>query len=438
MTLEPVFLWLFPLAGGLALMLIATAVVRETRRAPSPGKCILILGTGPLAREIVGAIASHPDDSYCIVGVVAERLDNELRLPNMPVVGTLDELQDIISRLKPGRIIVALNERRQQLPVHQLMEARVSRRILVEDGEEFYERLAGKLAIESLKPSNVIFSRDFRPSVLTLTMARCLSVAAAATGLIVLAPVLVLIAVMIKLDSRGPVLFVQERAGLGGTRFDLFKFRTMHPQKPKRSEWVRDNRDCITRVGKWLRKYRLDELPQFINILQGDMNLVGPRPHPASNIDLFTLVSRNTPSCGEQIPYYSLRSMVRPGITGWAQVRYRYANDLDEEIEKLRYDLHYIKHFSIGLDLRILVDTVKIVIRGHETEESDEKRNDAPGANEYQWCSNESFATDDSPRLGIVAAMSLQANGRSRAFGSARDDERWAMKEATLRQGRIR
>src|SRR5207244_708155 len=142
-----------------------------------------------------------------------------------------------------------------------------------------------------------------------------------------------------ELDSRGPGFFVQDRVGLGGKRFRMIKFRTMHPVTGTASEWVRDNGHRITRVGRWLRKFRLDELPQLVNILRGDMNLVGPRPHPVSNLALFVVMLRNAPECGERIPYYSLRSTVRPGLTGWAQVRYRYANDLEEEIEKMRYDL---------------------------------------------------------------------------------------------------
>jgi len=156
----------------------------------------------------------------------------------------------------------------------------------------------------------------------------------------------------------------------------------MHPAPGKTSEWVRDNGERITRVGRWLRKFRLDELPQFVNILRGDMNLVGPRPHPASNFELLVLVSRNAPEHGEAIPYYSLRSLVRPGVTGWAQVRYRYANDLEEEIEKMRYDLYYIKHQSLWLDLRILFDTAKIVLAGSRSgsDEADHTISTSKGA----------------------------------------------------------
>jgi lipopolysaccharide/colanic/teichoic acid biosynthesis glycosyltransferase len=171
---------------------------------------------------------------------------------------------------------------------------------------------------------------------------------------VVLAPLFAVIAVIIKLDSPGPVLFVQDRIGWRGRRFPLFKFRTMRPSSEPRSEWARDNEHRVTRIGRWLRKYRLDELPQLINVVRGELNLVGPRPHPVCNFELFA----------RGIPFYSLRSVVRPGLTGWAQVRQGYANGLEEETEKMRFDLYYIKHMSVWLDLRILSRTIPMVLFG--------------------------------------------------------------------------
>lgn len=325
---------------------------------------VLILGTNGLSQELIEAIDARPHCGYAIVGVVDEGGAVEAPAFHHPLSGSLEDLHRILDELQPDRVIVALAERRQRLPVYQLVEVRARRGVVVEDAEDVYERLERKLAIESLRPSNVIFSKGFRPSGLALAVARGISLLVAAVGLIGFAPLLGLIALAIKIDSRGPVLFLHDRVGMGGRRFKLLKFRTMHPAVGPRSEWVRDNGDRITRVGRWLRKFRLDELPQFVNVLRGDMNLVGPRPHPASNFELFLLVSRNAPECGAQIPYYSLRWMVRPGITGWAQVRYHYANGLDQELEKLRYDLYYIKHFSLRLDLRILAETIKTVFLG--------------------------------------------------------------------------
>jgi lipopolysaccharide/colanic/teichoic acid biosynthesis glycosyltransferase len=171
---------------------------------------------------------------------------------------------------------------------------------------------------------------------------------------VLLAPLLIAIGLLIKFDSRGPTFFVQERIGRNGIPFNLIKFRTMHPADNRPSEWVQDNEGRITRVGKWLRRFRLDELPQLINVLRGEMNLIGPRPHPTSNQRTFV----------ERIAYYGLRSMVRPGVTGWAQIRYGYANNLEEETEKMRYDLYYIKNQTVWLDIRILVETMLTMLMG--------------------------------------------------------------------------
>ena len=323
----------------------------------------LILGASPLARALVDEINARPRGRYLVIGVVGEETPPRAGAFDCPVLGVLDDLPRVIAAYRPQRIVIALGERRSRLPVDRLVEARTRDRILVEQGTDVYEWLTGKLAIESLTPSNVIFSRDFRPMRITQLATRAISVVAAVVGLALCLPLFAVVAVAVKLDSRGPVMFTQDRVGLGGRRFRLFKFRSMR-DTAARSEWAADNGDRITRVGRVLRKYRLDELPQLWNVLRGDMNLVGPRPHPVSNFEMFVLVSRNTPMHGTQIPYYSMRSSVRPGITGWAQVRYKYANGLGEEIEKLRYDLYYIKHYSLLLDLRILFETVRVILGG--------------------------------------------------------------------------
>jgi lipopolysaccharide/colanic/teichoic acid biosynthesis glycosyltransferase len=234
-----------------------------------------------------------------------------------------------------------------------LLMARVGG-VIVEDGTECLERLTRKIAIEALTPGALIASRDFRKTRLDLACGRAVSLVTSLAALIALAPLLAIVAAAIKLDSTGPVLFIHDRAGLRGRRIRLIKFRTMRPAAGPTSEWERDNGDRITRVGWWLRKYRVDELPQLINVLRGDLNLVGPRPHPISNVPLFS----------QHIPFYAIRSLVRPGLTGWAQVRQGYANGLEEETEKMRYDLYYIKHMSMGLDLQILLETIRTVVAG--------------------------------------------------------------------------
>jgi exopolysaccharide biosynthesis polyprenyl glycosylphosphotransferase len=321
---------------------------------------VLIVGSGPLARTLIDEIDARPHFGYRIVGVVDDRpVPGEPPL-RYPFLGPLQYLVTIAEEARADRIIVAMSERRGRMPMDQLLEAE-ARGISVEDGLRTYENLTKKLAIETLTPSMVIFSGGFTETRPQATLRRLVSLGAAAAGLVVTAPLTALIALAIKLDSPGPVLFVHDRVGLRGRHFKLLKFRTMLPPQGTTSQWVLDNEDRITRVGWWLRRFRLDELPQFVNILRGDMNLVGPRPHPVSNSPLFA----------ERIPYYVLRTAVRPGVTGWAQIRYGYANNLGEETEKMRYDLYYIEHVSFWFDVRILCDTVKIVLFGRGSQAAD-------------------------------------------------------------------
>lgn len=333
---------------------------------PCPKKRTLVVGTGPFVAELLGDIKQRPDLGYNIIGLVGDKEYARQNHPMYRCLGSLDALQDIIATMGPDHIIVALDGQKQHLYSHALVQAKICKNITVEDGRKTYERITGEIPLEEISAGGVIFSSDFEPSKFSLGLARFFSFVFAAIGLAVVWPILLLVALATRLDSKGGVFFVQERVGLRGKPFKLLKFRTMHPPRGKVSEWAGDNSDRITRVGRYLRKFRLDELPQLINVLLGHMNLVGPRPHPVSNLRMLYLVSRNTPDSGAQIPYYSLRTMVRPGITGWAQVRYRYANNIDEEIEKLRFDLYYVKHYSLWLDLQILFETIKVVITGSE------------------------------------------------------------------------
>lgn len=317
------------------------------RRRRGAARRVLILGDGPLAWQIGEAIEQQPHCGYVVVGVVADPTG----------------LPDIIEGRRPDHIVVAFADLRAGLPLSPLLESR-TRGVLVEDAAAMYERLTGKLALESLRPSSLIFAPDFQMPRTHLVLSRLLSLLVSIVGMILLAPVFALIGLLIKLDSRGTVFFVQERVGLFGRSFKLIKFRTMHPASRPCSEWQGDNHDRITRVGKRLRRFRLDELPQLVNVLRGDMNLVGPRPHPVTNLGLMTLVARNLSVSGMAIPYYSMRCQIRPGITGWAQVRYGYADSLEEEMEKIRYDFYYLKHMSFWLDLRILFETVRRVFSG--------------------------------------------------------------------------
>ena len=332
---------------------------------------VLILGAGPMAARLIEEIEALEPSRYAVLGVV----DNQEPDPHSPLagrwLGTCDELGEIVARVRPSRIVVAIENRRDRLPLQSLLESRISG-IDVDDAIELYERITGKMAIEALRPSTLILSKGFRNHGAAEMAARLVSVVAAVIGLALFAPLLALIALLVKLDSAGPVLFIQQRAGRYGRPFGLLKFRTMHPSAEPPSEWVLDNIHRITRVGRYLRRFRLDELPQLLNVLRGEMNLIGPRPHPVSNHATFM----------EHIAYYGLRSTVRPGVTGWAQVRYGYANNLEEETEKMRYDLYYIKNRSPWLDCRILFATIGIILFGQG---ASQVRHPAPMGRDLSW-----------------------------------------------------
>ena len=330
---------------------------------------VLLFGSGPLAPALVTEIRAHPESGLALVGALEEETAARPLPLHCPVLGSIASLSELVRTVRPDRILVALSAERGPIPAQELLECR-THGIVIEKDVDAYERITGKLAIEALTPTTLLFAPGFRRYRLGLALARGLNFAVSLAALVAFAPLFVLIALAVKLDSKGPVYFVQQRLGQHGRPFNLIKFRTMRPTHRHQSEWARDNTDRITRVGGWLRRFRLDELPQLINVLRGEMSLVGPRPHPVTNGRLFL----------QQIPHYSLRSMVPPGVTGWAQVRYGYANGLEEETEKMRYDLYYIKHMSLWFDLRILLETAKAVIRGPDAEHS---RREQPWPSDY-------------------------------------------------------
>ena len=334
----------------LGLLAIAPLLAGDVRRRLFVRR-VLILGSGPMASTLIDTIESSPQACCVVLGIVDDAPPRGAEAARW--VGPSHRLTEIVERLRPSCIILAVSDRREHLPLMSLLETRV-RGTAVEDGLEFYEQLTGKMAIEALTPGALILGKGFRNHQLAQRTARAMSVVVAGIGLVAVAPLLALVALAIKLDSRGPVFFVQQRSGKDARPFPLLKLRTMHECADRRSEWEHDNLDRITRVGRWLRRFRVDELPQLINVLRGDMNLIGPRPHPTRNHAIFL----------DRIAYYGLRSSVPPGITGWAQVRYGYANNLEEETEKMRYDLYYIKHRSLWLDCRIAVATAGMVLLG--------------------------------------------------------------------------
>jgi exopolysaccharide biosynthesis polyprenyl glycosylphosphotransferase len=333
-----------------AVITVRATVYALAKREPFVER-VVIVGRGALAVDLAEQIRTRADLAMTLLGFVG---DPAVAPQAGPHLGGYPEIGDVVRRSRPHRLLVAMPDRRGNLPVAALLACRF-RGLAIEDGTTAFERMMRRLPVESLTPSALIFGDGFRISRTQQALQRLLSVTVAAFGLVVAAPVMAIIAILVKLESPGPVFFVQERIGRGGRPFRLLKFRTMRPEEPARDGvWARDNASRVTRLGAVLRRYRIDEVPQFVNILRGEMSLVGPRPEMAGNVATF----------GAVIPFYHLRHEVRPGLTGWAQVRAGYSMSTEEVTRKLCYDLYYLKHMSVAFDLRIVFDTVKFVLSG--------------------------------------------------------------------------
>lgn len=320
------------------------------------GERVLIVGTGNPAIELARAVVENKSLGYRVVGFVTE--DKSLvgqSLVNPTVIGMVDELKEIVDRERVDRVVVALSDRRGHLPVEQLLKLRLQGRVKIEEGTTLYERVMGKIGVDMLRPSWIIFSGGSKRSRFWFFIRRVLNMTAAAIGLVLTSPIWVLTAIAIKLESPGPVFYKQERVGKNGRTFMVIKFRSMREDAEKDGPvWASAKDNRITRVGNFIRKVRIDELPQLINVLRGEMSLVGPRPERPFFVEQLT----------QQIPFYSQRHLVEPGLTGWAQVKYDYGASVEDALQKLQFDLYYIKNASLFFDLWIVFQTIKIVLFG--------------------------------------------------------------------------
>jgi sugar transferase (PEP-CTERM system associated) len=315
---------------------------------------VLFVGTGETARKVARQILDQHDFAYRIIGFIDDdpsRVGE--RIVNPAIVGTPADIDRLIAQGHVDRIVVGLSDRRGKLPVEELLRAKMAG-VRVEDATTTYERVTGKILIDDLRPSWLIFSDGFRVSRLTRLMKRTIDLTLSLLMAIVSLPLMILTALLIWLDDGAPVLYRQERVGENGRTFVLSKFRSMRKDAEEggRPIWARDGDDRVTRVGGFIRQSRLDELPQLWNVVRGDMSFVGPRPERPFFVEQLS----------REIPFYQQRHAVKPGLTGWAQVKYRYGSSLEDATEKLRYDLYYIKHLSVIFDLTIVFDTVKVVL----------------------------------------------------------------------------
>lgn len=316
---------------------------------------ILIFGSGQAARS-VGQTLKASDPHAQIVGYLPGPNEENSCIPSAEILEMRGSLTETARQLQVNEIVVALSERRGgSMPLRQLLDCKIYG-IRVVDIATHFEKTLAQIKISHVNAGWLIFGDGFNQGVFRTGIKRVFDVVCAAAIFVAALPVMLVTAVMIKLESAGPVFYRQERVGLNGKPFNVIKFRSMRTdaEKDGKPRWATVNDDRVTRVGRFIRKVRIDELPQLINVLQGDMSMVGPRPERQYFVD--ELISK--------IPYFAVRQSVKPGVTGWAQVRYEYGSTVEDSVEKLQYDLYYVKNHTLFLDLLIMLETVAVVLTG--------------------------------------------------------------------------
>ena len=339
---------------GLSILTVALLGWRSAYgwliRQPYLRERVYVLGSGDRAAKLVEIMRSQPELGMEVMGWAGAIASDSLTRESLG-----DGLTDQVKKREVDRVIVALEDRRGTMPVRELLDLRLHG-IKVEDAAGIIEKISGKIEVESLYPSWLIFSQGFRLNPAFMFVRRLVSFGVALVCFLIFLPLLPVIALLIKFTSHGPVFYRQKRVGKNGKVFVCYKLRTMRAdaEADKGPTWADDDDPRITPVGRLLRYSRLDELPQLWNVLRGDMGFVGPRPERPEFVEWLS----------REIPYYNLRHVIRPGVTGWAQVRYQYGASVEESQEKLKYDLYYIKHMSLSLDLLIFLESAKIILLG--------------------------------------------------------------------------
>jgi len=339
----------------LASFVLSRVALDHAWTLAAPTGTILILGTKELAATVARELRKRDDLNLRIIGFVGERADAPEEFCGQTVFGHDSQLESLIRDHRVTRVIVALEDQRGCLPVRDLVKLRVQG-IRIDDAHSTVAALTGRVWLHTVKPSWFVFSEGFHRARLGLAAKRVCDLTCALVGLVLALPIMALTALVIRLDSKGPIIYRQTRVGLKGATFNVLKFRSMRvdAETGKGAQWASKNDPRVTKVGRFLRKCRLDELPQLINVIRGEMSFVGPRPERPVFVDQLR----------EQIAYYDERHSVRPGLTGWAQVQYPYGASVEDAFRKLEYDLFYLKNMSISFDLLILLQTVRIVFTG--------------------------------------------------------------------------
>ena len=311
---------------------------------------VLILGTGPLAKQIGGLLSAN--NSYLLAGYY-DCSNEAIMVPEEQIVGNGAGLDVTAIREKTEKIVVSLSERRGKFPLKEVLNCKFSG-IQIVDAPSFYEQVTGKLLLENITPSWFIFADGFNITNFNMICKRVMDILLSSMGMLLSMPLMPFIMMVVKLDSNGPIFFKQVRLGIKEKSFVLYKFRTMgqYAERETGAVWSQKDDPRVTKIGIFLRKTRLDEIPQLYNVFKGDMSFVGPRPERPEFVAKLK----------EIIPYYSNRHFLKPGLTGWAQVRYPYGASVEDAIEKLRYDLYYIKNLSPFLDMLVVLETIKVVL----------------------------------------------------------------------------
>ena len=350
---ETVGQWVMIAFAG--LILVRQLVIRPVLKLVLPHR-VLVLGTGPEARLVEASLLSADPPGIKLVGFYAlEKVQESVVAPNR-VVARGGPLEETVRKLGIDEIIVAVREQRGGvLPMRGLLECRLAG-VRVTDLARFFERVHGQIPIDALKASWLIYGSGFRQNWLRTTVKRAFDVVVALALLLGALPIMIAAALIVAFESGFPLIYRQERVGLRGAPFDVLKFRSMRQdaEKDGTATWAVVGDARATRFGRFMRRTRIDELPQLINVLRGEMSFVGPRPERPVFVAMLT----------EQIPFYAVRHSVKPGITGWAQVRYSYGANVEQSMKKLEYDLYYVKNHTLFLDALILIETVRVVLLG--------------------------------------------------------------------------
>jgi len=340
----------------LVSLLVWRILIHYLTGHPDIGEKIVIVGTGKAAHDTAEAVWERRDAGYRIAGFVTENGSHPESDSAVKILGSADNLEEIIRNEKINRVVIAVRERRGTFPTETLLKMSLAGDVCIEECTSFFERVTGQLHLDMVRPSWLIFEGRGRTTRLKTFTREITHRSLALTGLVVSLPIAFLTAILIKLDSKGSILYRQERVGKNGKPFNVLKFRSMKTdaEEDGKPVWAQADDERATRVGRIIRLIRVDEIPQFWNIIKGEMSFVGPRPERPHFVS----------QLAEEVPFYEHRHLVAPGLTGWAQIKYPYGASVEDARRKLQYDLYYIKNQSLALDLVIVFETVKTVLFG--------------------------------------------------------------------------